>query len=101
MTARRQRASYGRVISDKMNKTVVVAVPRLVSHALYGKVVRRLTKLKAHDEKNESRIGDRVKIVETRPLSKDKHWRGSGHYRAGRAEPRRRNRRPSDCVVFR
>ncbi len=72
---RRQRASYGRVMSDKMDKTVVVAVPRLVSHALYGKVMRRLTKLKAHDEANESRIGDRVKIVETRPLSKDKRWR--------------------------
>ncbi len=72
---RRQRASYGRVVSDKMDKTVVVAVTRLVQHPLYGKVVRRVTKLKAHDETNESRIGDRVKIVETRPLSKDKHWR--------------------------
>ncbi len=72
---RRQRASYGRVVSDKMDKTVVVAVTKLVQHPLYGKVVRRLTKLKAHDEANESRVGDRVKIVETRPLSKDKHWR--------------------------
>ncbi len=74
-TSRRQRASFGRVISDKMDKTVVVAVTRLVSHPLYGKVVRRLTKLKAHDARNEARVGDRVKIVETRPLSKDKHWR--------------------------
>lgn len=71
----RQRASYGRVISDKMDKTVVVAVKRLVPHPLYGKVVRRLTKLKAHDEANASRVGDQVKIVETRPISKDKHWR--------------------------
>ncbi len=87
MTARRQRASYGRVVSDKMDKTVVVAVPRLVSHALYGKVVRRLTKLKAHDEKNESRIGDRVKIVETRPLSKDKHWRVAAIIERGEQNP--------------
>lgn len=73
--SRRQRASYGKVISDKMQKTVVVAVSRSVPHPLYGKVVRRVTKLKAHDEKNACRIGDRVKIVETKPLSKDKHWR--------------------------
>ena len=74
---RRQRVSYGKVVKDKMEKTVVVAVTRLVPHPLYGKVVRRVSRLKAHDEKNESRIGDRVKIVETRPLSKDKHWRVS------------------------
>ena len=73
--SRRQRASYGRVISDKMQKTVVVEVSRSVPHPLYGKVVRRVTKLKAHDEKNACRIGDRVRIVETRPLSKGKHWR--------------------------
>ena len=72
---RRQRVSYGKVIKDNMEKTVVVAVTRSVPHPLYGKVVRRVSRLKAHDEKNESRIGDRVKIVETRPLSKDKHWR--------------------------
>ena len=71
---RRQRASYGEVIKDKMEKTVVVAVTRFVPHPLYGKVVRRVSRLKAHDEKNESKVGDRVKIVETRPLSKDKHW---------------------------
>ena len=74
---RRQRASYGEVIKDKMEKTVVVAVTRFVPHPLYGKVVRRVSRLKAHDEKNESKVGDRVKIVETRPLSKDKHWRVS------------------------
>lgn len=72
---RRQRVSYGKVVKDKMEKTVVVAVTRLVPHPLYGKVVRRVSRLKAHDERNESKIGDRVKIVETRPLSKDKHWR--------------------------
>lgn len=72
---RRQRVSYGKVVKDKMEKTVVVAVTRLVPHPLYGKVVRRVSKLKAHDEKNESKVGDQVKIVETRPLSKDKHWR--------------------------
>ncbi len=87
MTARRQRAAYGRVISDKMDKTVVVAVPRLVSHPLYGKVVRRLTKLKAHDERNESRIGDRVKIMEARPLSKGKHWRVSTILERGEQNP--------------
>jgi len=72
---RRQRVSYGKVVKDKMEKTVVVAVTRLVPHPLYGKVVRRVSRLKAHDEKNETKIGDKVKIVETRPLSKDKHWR--------------------------
>ena len=74
---RRQRVSYGEVVKDKMEKTVVVAVTRLVPHPLYGKVVRRVSTLKAHDEKNESKIGDRVKIVETRPLSALKRWRVS------------------------
>ena len=74
---RRQRVSYGKVIKDKMEKTVVVAVTRQVPHPLYGKVVRRVSRIKAHDEKNESKIGDQVKIVETRPLSKGKHWRVS------------------------
>ena len=72
---RRQRASYGKVVSDKMEKTVVVAVSRSVPHPLYGKVVRRVTKIKAHDEDNACRIGDQVRIVETRPLSKGKSWR--------------------------
>ena len=74
---RRQRFSYGEVVKDKMEKTVVVAVTRQVQHPLYGKVMRRVSRIKAHDEKNESKIGDRVKIVEIRPLSKDKHWRVS------------------------
>lgn len=73
--SRRQRVSYGKVIKDKMQKTVVVAVTRQVPHPLYGKVMRRVSRLKAHDERNEAKVGDRVKIVETRPLSKDKHWR--------------------------
>ena len=67
----------GTVISDKMDKTVVVEVEWLTSHPLYGKVLRRSTKLKAHDEANECRVGDRVQITECRPLSKEKHWRVS------------------------
>ena len=74
---RRQIFSYREVVKDKMEKTVVVAVTRQVPHPLYGKVVRRVSRIKVHDERNESKIGDRVKIVETRPLSKDKHWRVS------------------------
>ena len=69
------RGSYGNVVSDKMDKTVVVQLVRLVAHPLYGKVVRRITKVKAHDEKNRCRIGDQVKLIMTRPLSKEKCWR--------------------------
>lgn len=65
----------GLVVSDKMDKTVVVAVQRLKRHPLYGKVQRVTKKFKAHDENNECRIGDRVRIMETRPISKDKCWR--------------------------
>ena len=65
----------GLVVSDKMDKTVVVAVEDRFKHALYGKVVRRTNKLKAHDENNEAGIGDRVLIMETRPLSATKRWR--------------------------
>ena len=75
MKREKHRVSFGMVISDRMDKTVVVAVTRLVSHPVYGKVLRRKAKLKAHDERNECRIGDQVKVVHTRPLSKDKHWR--------------------------
>lgn len=64
----------GEVISDKMNKTVVVAVKRLVQHPRYKKTVKRVTKFKAHDEDNKCRIGDTVKILEVRPLSKGKRW---------------------------
>lgn len=74
MTAKR-REWVGRVISNKMNKTVVVAVERSVIHPMYRKILRRATKLKAHDEQNTCRIGDRVRMIETRPISKDKHWR--------------------------
>ncbi|AFS79257.1 30S ribosomal protein S17 [Gottschalkia acidurici 9a] len=70
-----RKVRVGRVVSDKMEKTVVVAVETLVSHPLYGKQVKRTTKFKAHDENNECGIGDTVKIMETRPLSKEKRWR--------------------------
>ncbi|MEA3341605.1 MAG: 30S ribosomal protein S17 [Chloroflexota bacterium] len=65
----------GRVLSDKMDKTVVVQVERLVRHPLYGKVLRRMKKYKAHDEKNACRVDDTVRIVESRPLSREKRWR--------------------------
>lgn len=65
----------GKVVSDKMDKTVVVAIADHVQHPLYKKIVKRTVKLKAHDEKNECKIGDRVLVMETRPLSKDKRWR--------------------------
>ena len=70
---RKQRT--GKVISDKMDKTITVAIEYNVKHPLYGKIVRRTYKLKAHDENNECGIGDRVTVMETRPISKDKRWR--------------------------
>lgn len=70
-----RKTRVGKVISDKMDKTVVVAIEDSVKHPLYKKIVKRTIKLKTHDEKNESKIGDRVLIMETRPLSKDKRWR--------------------------
>lgn len=70
-----RKVRVGKVISDKMNKTVVVAVERKVPHALYNKPMVSTKRFKAHDENNECQIGDTVKIVETRPLSKDKCWR--------------------------
>ena len=63
------------VVSDKMDKTIVVTIEDNVRHPLYKKIIKRTVKLKAHDEKNECRVGDRVSIMETRPLSKDKRWR--------------------------
>ncbi|ACD22620.1 30S ribosomal protein S17 [Clostridium botulinum] len=72
-TLRKKR--NGRVVSDKMDKTVVVAVETKVRHPLYGKTINKTTKFKVHDEKNEAKINDRVLIMETRPLSKDKRWR--------------------------
>ena len=71
----RRKAREGLVVSDKMDKTVVVSVEDRVKHALYGKVLRRTSKLKAHDEQNQCGIGDRVLIMETRPLSATKRWR--------------------------
>ena len=70
-----KRSFVGMVTSDKMDKTIVVSIIDNVKHPLYGKIVKRTYKLKAHDENNECKIGDRVKVMETRPLSKDKRWR--------------------------
>src|SRR5580693_7826464 len=70
-----RKTRLGRVVSDKMDKTVVVAIERRVPHPVYGKMVTRTTRLKAHDEQNSAKTGDTVRIVETRPLSKDKRWR--------------------------
>ncbi len=70
-----RKTRTGLVVSDKMDKTVVVAIIDNVRHPLYKKIVKRTVRLKAHDEKNECRVGDRVSIMETRPLSKDKRWR--------------------------
>ena len=70
-----RKTRVGLVTSDKMDKTIVVSVTDNVKHPLYNKIVKRTYKLKAHDENNECSIGDRVKVMETRPLSKDKRWR--------------------------
>ena len=70
-----RKTRIGEVVSDKMDKTIVVAVKDNVQHPLYKKILKRTVKFKAHDENNECRIGDRVMIMETRPLSKDKNWR--------------------------
>ena len=70
-----RKTRVGKVVSDKMDKTVVVAIVDNVKHPLYKKIIKRTVKLKAHDENNECRIGDRVEVMETRPLSKDKRWR--------------------------
>ncbi len=76
MSERNMRKTLiGRVASDKMDKTVVVAIEDSVKHKLYNKVIKRTIRVKAHDENNECRTGDRVRIMETRPLSKDKRWR--------------------------
>jgi len=71
----RRKVRIGRVVSNKMDKTVVVAIDTLVRHPLYGRIMRRTTKFKAHDENNECGVGDVVEIMETRPLSKEKRWR--------------------------
>ena len=70
-----RKTRIGKVVSDKMDKTIVVAVQTSYKHPLYGKTMKRTFKLKAHDENNECQVGDTVKVMETRPLSKDKRWR--------------------------
>ena len=70
-----RKTRVGQVVSDKMDKTIVVAIEDSVQHKLYKKIVKRTYKLKAHDENNECHVGDTVKVMETRPLSKDKRWR--------------------------
>ena len=70
-----RKVRVGRVVSDKMNKTVVVAIEDNVKHPIYGKIIKRTLKVHAHDEENVCGIGDKVEIMETRPLSKDKRWR--------------------------
>ncbi len=76
MTERNLRKTrIGNVVSDKMDKTIVVAIQYSIAHPLYKKIIKRTVKFKAHDENNECRVGDRVEITETRPLSKDKRWR--------------------------
>jgi small subunit ribosomal protein S17 len=74
-TRNKRKTREGLVVSDKMDKTVVVAVEDRVKHALYGKVLRRTSKLKAHDERNDCGVGDRVLLMETRPMSATKRWR--------------------------
>ncbi|WP_295213995.1 30S ribosomal protein S17 [Ruminococcus sp.] len=70
-----RKTRVGRVVSDKMDKTVIVAIVDNVKHPLYKKIVKRTVRLKAHDENNACKVGDRVEVMETRPLSKDKRWR--------------------------
>ncbi len=70
-----RKTRVGKVVSEKMDKTIVVLIEDNVKHPLYGKIMKRSIKLKAHDENNECKIGDKVEIMETRPLSKDKRWR--------------------------
>ncbi|MDT3699503.1 MAG: 30S ribosomal protein S17 [Thermincola sp.] len=70
-----RKLEIGKVVSDKMDKTVVVAIERLVRHPLYGKIIKKTKQFKAHDEQNQCRVGDKVRVMETRPLSKDKRWR--------------------------
>lgn len=78
MERNNRKTRIGRVVSDKMDKTIVVAIETKVRHPLYGKIINKTTKFKAHDENNEAQINDKVSIMETRPLSKDKRWRVTG-----------------------
>ncbi len=77
---------FGNVVSAKMQKTVVVEIERSVVHPTYKKVLRRMTRLKAHDEEGRCKVGDRVKLIETRPISKEKHWRVVQIMEKGQAE---------------
>ena len=70
-----RKTRTGRVVSDKMDKTVVVAIEEITAHPVYGRCIRRTKKLKAHDEENQARVGDTVRVMETRPLSREKRWR--------------------------
>ncbi len=70
-----RKTRVGKVVSDKMDKTIVVAIEDNIKHPLYKKIIKKTVRLKAHDENNECRVGDRVSVMETRPLSKDKRWR--------------------------
>ncbi|NLI60189.1 MAG: 30S ribosomal protein S17 [Clostridiales bacterium] len=74
-TRGRRKVRIGTVVSNKMDKTIVVSIEQRTKHKLYGKTIKRTKKLKAHDETNQCQVGDRVKVMETRPLSKDKRWR--------------------------
>jgi len=74
----RRKARVGKVVSDRMDKTVVVSIERLVKHPIVGRYVRKRSKFKVHDEKNECRVGDVIRFMETRPISKDKRWRFVG-----------------------
>ena len=71
----RRKIRVGQVVSDRMDKTVVVSIERLVKHPVYGRYVRRRTKFKVHDEQNACKVGDTIRFMETRPISKDKRWR--------------------------
>ena len=70
-----RKTAVGRVVSNKMDKTIVVAIQDSVKHPMYGKIIKRTVKRKAHDQENQCNVGDRVRIMETRPISKDKRWR--------------------------
>jgi small subunit ribosomal protein S17 len=74
-TRNRRKLRMGKVVSDRMDKTVVVSIERLVKHPIVGRYVRKRSKFKVHDEKNECRVGDVIRFMETRPMSKDKRWR--------------------------
>ena len=78
MERNNRKTRTGKVVSDKMDKTIVVAIETKVRHPLYGKIINKTTKFKAHDENNEAKVNDKVSIMETRPLSKDKRWRITG-----------------------